>query len=73
MIVEKGVGNGTGVINLAGGKELISFAIDKGSSQQSPSKKPIQNRYQMNLSIFLILYKIITIRQINIPTTQTTQ
>ena len=48
MIVEKGVGNGTGVINLAGGKGLISFAIDKGSSQHSPSKKPTQKRNQMN-------------------------
>jgi hypothetical protein len=45
-IVEYGEPKGGVIINLAGGKRLISFAIDKGSSQQIPNKKPSQNKYQ---------------------------
>lgn len=39
-IVEIGAGKGVGIINLAGGKLLISFAIDNGSSQHKPNKNP---------------------------------
>jgi hypothetical protein len=73
IIVEKGTRRGNGVINLAGGYGLISFAIDNGSSQHNPSKNPIQNRYQWNLSILWILYKICTIRQSSIPIIQINQ
>jgi len=56
-MVEKGGGSGGGVINLAGGKSLTSFAIDKGSSQHKPSKKPTQKRIQKNFLSLLVLYK----------------
>jgi len=45
------------IINLAGGKVLISLAIDNGSSQHKPKKNPIQNKYQINLFIIFALNK----------------
>jgi hypothetical protein len=43
---ENGDGNGGGIIKLAGGNRLISFAIVNGTSHNTPKIKPIQNKYQ---------------------------
>jgi hypothetical protein len=54
---EYGDGNGVGIIYLAGGKGLISFAIINGTSHNIPKIKPTQNKSQKYLLIFVFLYK----------------